>query len=241
MRCLLYHALSRERTRDPRQYTVPLSLFEEQMDFLARHRIPVLAVSQVVSGIAREKPFPRRAVCLTFDDGHSSVEDLAVPVLRKYRFPAAVFLVAESMGKNGFLGWEQARGMQAGSDIEIGCHGLTHRLLRGLSEPELEKETLEAKRRLEEGMGGAVALFAYPFGSFGSWDAGTLAALRRAGFHGAFTSVFGLNTSGANPLLLRRCRVSWQQEIPDFQRLLEGAYDWYAGIQRLQGSRPFAP
>ena len=236
VRCLLYHALVRNDRRDPGQYTVPVSLFEEQMAFLAQGGFTVHSGSQVVSTLLHGDPPPSKGICLTFDDGHPSMYELALPVLRRYRLPATAFLVAGEVGRNGSVSWEQARGLREAGQVEIGCHGLTHLLLRGLAQEELSRQTLEAKQRMEDKLGHAVPLFAYPFGSFGSWDSGVLAALERAKFLGAFTSVFGMNTVRSNRWLLRRCRVSWQEEMPAFRRLLEGAYDWYAWVQRLQGA-----
>ncbi|MEK6609597.1 MAG: polysaccharide deacetylase family protein [Gemmatimonadota bacterium] len=38
------------------------------------------------------RPFPERAVVITFDDGYRHVLRTALPVLRRYGLPAAVFL-----------------------------------------------------------------------------------------------------------------------------------------------------
>lgn len=87
------------------------------------------------------------------------------------------------------------------------------------------------------GLGRAVTLFAYPFGSYGAWDTAAVGAIQRAGFLGAFTTVFGVNTPSTDRFLLKRTRVSWTDDIPEFDRLLQGAYDWYTLVQRLQGLR----
>lgn len=236
VRCLMYHAIVRNGPLDPGQQNTPLKLFEEQLAFLAENDYRVIAGSRLVSGILRGEPFPPKSVCLTFDDGDRSLYELAFPVLERFRVPATAFLIAEPVGKEARVTWDEVRGMQSTPWLEIGCHSLTHRVLKGLPPDDLSRQTAGAKRRMEDHLRKPVPLFAYPFGSFGSWDRKTLSAVEQAGFQGAFTSVFGLTTARAHPFLLRRCRVSWRQEIPDFRMLLEGAYDWYAGVQRLQGA-----
>lgn len=230
----MYHAVVRQPQRDAPELTVPLELFEEQMRFLKENGYRVLPVSRLVSWILGGEALPPKSVCLTFDDGHRSLPALAFPVLERLRFPAAAFLVVEPADPETRVGWDEARRMRTAGLLEIGCHGLTHRILRGLPPEELEREIAHAKRVMEDRLGAEVPWFAYPFGSFGSWDRRVLPVLDRADFKAAFTSVFGLNTRAFHPFLLRRCRVSWRQQIPDFKMLLEGAYDWYAGLQRLQ-------
>lgn len=47
-----------------------------------------------------EGRLPPRTVCITFDDGYRSVHDLALPILKKFRLPATVFVTS------GFIGAE---------------------------------------------------------------------------------------------------------------------------------------
>jgi len=246
VRCLTYHSIVPDARDDPEQLTTPLGLFDEQIAFLAANGYYVEAASQVVARLARgESPAPK-TVTLAFDDGFADSYHLALPVLEKYRFPATVFLVTAALDGErapapGFrdgewLTWAQAREMQAGGLIDFGCHSATHRKLRGLGAEALRAETEGAKRRLENGLGRAVELFAYPFGSYGSWDAAARRAVERAGFLGAFTTVFGVNTPSTDRFLLRRSRISWCDEIPEFARMLRGAYDWYAFAQLLQAT-----
>ena len=244
MRGLAYHSIVRHAGQDPQQMTTPLDLFEEQMVFLASHGYHVERAVVVVERLRRGEPLPPRTIVLTFDDGFTDAYHLILPVLDRYQFPATCFVMPVALDgehrtlsdgwEGAYLTWEQARALKASGLVDIGCHGATHRNLRGLPPEVLAEEIDEAKRWLERGLDCAVSLFAYPFGSYGAWDEHVRSAVDRAGFVGAFTSIAGLNTSASDPLLLRRCRVSWCDEIPEFARLLDGAYDWYATVQRWQ-------
>ena len=244
VRCLSYHSIVEVSKNEPEQMTTPVGLFRKQMSFLAANGYLVEEAAKVIKRLSAGEPLEPKTVILTFDDGFANNYHLALPILIEHRFPATVFLMTAALdGKperlhntwvEEYLMWEQVREMQESSLICFGCHSATHRNLRGLRENELSEETEGAKHRLEDGLGRAVDLFAYPFGSYGSWDERVREAVERAGFLGAFTTIFGYNTVSIDRFLLKRSRVSWCDDIPEFDRLLQGSYDWYAFIQRLQ-------
>lgn len=64
--------------------------FENLMRFLARN-LDVLPLVQAVDLLLRGK-LPRRACCITFDDGYADNLTVALPILEKYHLPATVFV-----------------------------------------------------------------------------------------------------------------------------------------------------
>lgn len=246
VRCLSYHSIVTESQEEPNQMTTPVDLFQEQMSFLADNGYHVEEATEVVKRLSAGELLAPKTVILTFDDGFANNYHLAFPILVKHRFPATVFILTAALDREPerlynpwveeYLIWEQVHAMQESGLIHFGCHSATHRNLRGLPEDELCKETDGAKRRLEDGLGRPVELFAYPFGSYGSWDEVVRGAVERVGFLGAFTTIFGFNTPSSDRFLLKRSRISWCDEIPEFERILQGSYDWYAFIQWLQAS-----
>ncbi len=69
--------------------------------------------------------------------------------------------------------------------FEIGAHGLTHRTLYGLPQPEVEHEVRGSKAALEGILGSEVPMFCYPRGKF---DRRVSDQLKAAGFRGARTT-----------------------------------------------------
>ena len=247
VRCLTYHSIVEHDRREPDQMTTSVAQLRNHLKQLAAGGYRVRSASTVVAQLQREVAVEAKTVILTFDDGFADNYRLAFPVLREFDAPATFFVITAALdGERGklhnpcvadYLDWEQAGELQASGLIEFGCHTATHRTLRGLPASVLVDETEGAKRTLENRLGSAVTLFAYPFGSYGSWDAAAVEAVGRAGFAGAFTTVSGPITATSNLLSMKRCRVSWTDEGDEFDRLLRGAYDWYELVQRLQGWR----
>jgi len=67
-----------------------VTFFERFMAFLARH-FNVLQLSYAIE-LLKSGRLPKRACCITFDDGYADNLTVALPVLEKYRLPAAIFV-----------------------------------------------------------------------------------------------------------------------------------------------------
>jgi peptidoglycan/xylan/chitin deacetylase (PgdA/CDA1 family) len=78
-----------------------LDTFTWQMELLARC-FNVLPLREALAAIDAGR-VPPRAVCITFDDGYRSVHDLALPVLRRLKLPATVFVSSGYV--NGHTMW----------------------------------------------------------------------------------------------------------------------------------------
>ncbi len=165
---LMYHAFADGREARGR-YVVPVRRFRRQMAWLRLARYRVLSLDEYVRYRRRYEPPPARSVVITIDDGFQDA-GLALSVLRRYRFPAALFLVAGKVGGRcdwtdhpqlrgrPLLSWEEARGA-AGEGIAFGAHTLTHPLLPSLPLERVRDEVAGSRRAVESGLGYSVSLF----------------------------------------------------------------------------------
>jgi peptidoglycan/xylan/chitin deacetylase (PgdA/CDA1 family) len=199
-------------------YALSAELFERQIELLATEGWPVVSLSALADGV-----FPDRAVALTFDDGCDTDFRVALPLLRKRRFPAAFFLSPALVGHPGRLDWEQV-GELAAAGMQIGSHGLDHTLLTDLSDAELERQLASSKAQLETRLGREVDTLSLPGGTGG---ARALAVARRLGYRLVLGSRPGLVRSGALPAQLPRYAV----------RLSEGTEGFRAAIGQRLGFR----
>ena len=89
LRVLMYHKVN-DLPDNP--LTMPVSIFDEQMDQLRELDYTVVDLDAVLGHYVGGKPLPERAVLITFDDGYYDNLDNAAGVLRKYGYPAVLFV-----------------------------------------------------------------------------------------------------------------------------------------------------
>ena len=77
-------------------------VFETQMRFLKKH-YRIVSLEQICEGL-RERTATEPSVAITFDDGYRDVYHYAFPILREYKIPATVYLIADSVD-TGRVSW----------------------------------------------------------------------------------------------------------------------------------------
>jgi peptidoglycan/xylan/chitin deacetylase (PgdA/CDA1 family) len=103
------------------------------------------------------------------------------------------------------LSWRQLRCL-AGQGLSLAPHTATHPLLHRLPPEQAGAEAVASHRRLEQEIGAAPRVFAYPGGGH---NAEVVEVLRQARFELAFTTRRGGNRlAAADPLRLRRINIS---------------------------------
>ncbi|MEV6053096.1 polysaccharide deacetylase family protein [Streptomyces sp. NPDC052107] len=114
--------------------------------------------------------FPKGVVSVTFDDSHTSVHDLARPVMDPHGFPATSYNIADTIGAGGSLTLGKMRSLQDHSGWEMAGHAYAtsaHTASYGkLSAQQVDDDF----RRLREWLvsnGFTSEHFAYPHGAFG--------------------------------------------------------------------------
>lgn len=237
IRTLVYHNVTDNFVPDEwQQMTTPRDLFEEQMRYLAENGYKTLSAYETYKSLVSKTGIPSRSICITFDDGYRDNYRNAFPVLEKYGLKATIFLTTGFVGKRNtsteYLTWQDIDEMRKSKVFEIGCHSLSHRNLAGLESEDLTEEIGQAKRVTEDKNGGKIDTFAYPFGWQNAFDDKVINAVKDAGFSCAFTAIHGANTKQTDLFRLRRIRISWLNEIDEFQKVLRGSYDWYSIYQK---------
>jgi peptidoglycan/xylan/chitin deacetylase (PgdA/CDA1 family) len=94
LRILCYHAFSLqgESRFHPKLFMEPAT-FGKRLQWLRDHRYPVLPLSFALEALDKGT-LPRLATVITIDDGFHSVYSLAVPLLRRFQYPATVYVTS---------------------------------------------------------------------------------------------------------------------------------------------------
>ena len=180
---LLYHEL--RPTPSQYSYLVEPAVFQKHVDLFDRLR-------------RDENPGPWPE--LTFDDGHGSNLEYALPILQSRNLKARFFITVGWTGhKPGYMGWEELRLLhEAGQSI--GAHGWTHKLLTHCAEEELRTELGSARLLLEDKLGTAITTMSLPGGRY---NRRVLAACEEAGYTEVYTSIPRTEAVPIGPLVGR--------------------------------------
>ena len=84
---------------------IPPRLFDEQMAYLRKH-FSVLSFHELLQG-SQERSLPSNSVAVTFDDGYRDNYTFALPILKKYRIPATIFLTTGCIEKDQLLWFDK--------------------------------------------------------------------------------------------------------------------------------------
>ena len=236
LRVLMYHKVN-DLPGNP--LTMPVSLFDEQMDQLRQLGYNVVDLQAVLDHYVDRKPLPSQAVLITFDDGYHDNLDNAARVLRKYGYPAVLFVPIgylddrqplpheERLALRGILNrtidWDDLAALER-EGIRIESHGISHRPLADLEVDEAAREIAISKLRLEERLGRPVHAFSYVKGSEAHYKLVHLWLVRQAGYDVAFTAISGSNSPSTDPLQLRRYNIE-PYSARTFELVLAGACD----------------
>jgi len=142
--------------------------FDAQMAFLSKH-YHLVSEREVIDFFENNKKMPPYAAWVTFDDGYRDNYTNALPILKKYKVPATVFVTtgyinsAEATRDTLFMRWDDLYRLNK-EGVAIGAHTVTHPKLSQLSDEEIAREIAASKDDIEQKLNTGVVSFAYPFG-----------------------------------------------------------------------------
>ena len=209
----------------PSQLAVTPAAFEAQMDYLARNGYHVLPLARVMSFLERGEPIPRRSVVVTIDDGYRSTYDVAFPILRKYGFPATVFLYSDFVGAPDALTWPQMKEMETSGLVTIQPHSKTHSnlTLRLPGETDAKyRERIRTEvdtpiRQIQDRLAVPSLSYAFPYGDVNET---VVDLLKKQGVRVGVSVTPGGNGFFAYPFMLRRSMVFGSDSIDVFKSKL---------------------
>jgi len=184
--------------------TVSEKSFEYQMRFMKRHGFEVISFDDLVEGIKKGHQFARNTVVLQFDDGYEDNYKYAFPILKKYEFPAMVFLISDSIGKPDFLTWDEIKEMEKYNFL-AGAHTRHHVYLPRADLDKAKDEIEGSKKVIEDRLGHSINYFCYPSGGF-TEDVKRI--VKEAGYKAAVTTNRGKDRYNVDLYELKRIHMN---------------------------------
>lgn len=218
---LMYHSIGDNSVF----FTVNARNFEEQMFYLYNEHYHVISLAEFCNDLIK-KDIKAKTVVLTFDDGYADNFENAFPILKKYNFPATIFLVTSLVGERSqvrgvdfdYLNWGQIKEMHKSGLIDFEPHTVNHRKLSLLDKQEQTKEIRKSREIIETRLDKRCHFFSYPYGLY---NEDTLSILRDGGFTLSFSVEKGLVNYKNHPLRLPRNAINQDIEIRQFAGILE--------------------
>jgi peptidoglycan/xylan/chitin deacetylase (PgdA/CDA1 family) len=220
---LLYHHVGPFRPGTDPNLTVSPQRFESHLRWLAEHGYGTIAPSDWLEWIKNGRELPENPVLITIDDAYADLAEFALPVLRRYRMSAAVYVVTRHIG--GQNEWDRATGFGlqplmtapqiqywAANGIEFGAHSRTHPRLTEISSDRLAEEVEGSALDLARLLGAKPISFAYPHGA---WNEVVCEQVQRT-FPLGLTCDPGLNCLSTAPHLTHRAEVTPSDSMLDF-------------------------
>ncbi len=130
--------------------------------------------------------------------------------------------VPRSMGHDDCrpMTWDQLREMQA-AGMEIGSHGVSHRMLAKLPHADMLAEVACSKETLDRELAHPAEVISYPVGGSNSYNGEVVEAVRAAGYTMGCSYTTGRNAIPSGPeFALHRLPVERQMDIAWFDAML---------------------
>jgi peptidoglycan/xylan/chitin deacetylase (PgdA/CDA1 family) len=176
------------------KFSVDEDVFDAQMNLLKEEGYVPLTIRDALRRKA-SSTLPLQPVVITFDDGWRSQYDIALPILKRYNFPATFYIYTGVIGSPLFMTWQDLEDL-LNQHMEIGGHTKHHPRLTKINPRRYKEELLESKQTLEKRLHISVTDFAYPYGEYNDQ---VIKELKTYGYTSGRTSKKGITGSFDDP------------------------------------------
>lgn len=128
---IMYHHILKD-TKKSGPYIITPDEFEKDLKFIKNEGYTTVSVKNLIDYAESGVPLPEKPIMVTFDDGHLSYLEYAVPLLEKYNMCALVSVVGaytndytehpDRCVSYAYLSWDDIATLSESSHTEIGHH-----------------------------------------------------------------------------------------------------------------------
>jgi len=219
---IAYHKFSKTKAD---AMTVTENAFEQQMRFLKENGYRVITMDEFFGFLDFQSQIPKKSVVITMDDGWRSAYEIAFPILKKYGYPATLFVYTDLIFQSDkTLDWNLIAEMSK-NGIDVQCHSKTHRNLDRRESREsfreyfeaVKKELTESAKIVKRRLNKDVRYLAYPYGDTNHL---VVALVVKLGYQGAFTVERESNPFFVDPYRIKRSMIYGNFDLKDFENNL---------------------
>ena len=212
---LAYHDIGND-PENLTDYYVSAQLFRRQLEAAVRWGLKFVHLAELTDLVLAGEGVDGMAA-IVFDDSLVGVHHHAMPILLDLGLPATVFSVTARLGQSPPWWSGAARVMTeaevmeaAKNGLHVASHTRTHASLVAVRGTELDNEVRGSKSSLEDMLGQATDIIAYPYGHY---DGNVLTAVREAGYRAGYSFLNGRILPGMDPYKLPRLNMTSDQGL----------------------------
>ena len=161
---LIYHRFNEDKYPST---NIQMDVFKEQIEIIKRLNYNFYDPKNLEKNF--NTPKIEKKILITIDDAFSSFYEIAWPYLKKEKIPFILFVSTKSVGKNGYMTWNQIKELEKENTVYIGNHSHSHDYLVGLKNEEFMSDINTSSSIFKKKLGYNPIFFSYPFGEYSAF------------------------------------------------------------------------
>ena len=160
---LMYHRFNEDRYPST---NIQMDIFKQQIEIIKKLKYNFYDPKNLEENFHIAKT--EKKILITIDDAFSSFYEVAWPYLKKENIPFILFVSTETIGKNGYMTWDQIKELEKETTAYLGNHSHSHNYLVDLTNDDFISDIDASSSIFKEKLGYNPIFFSYPFGEYSS-------------------------------------------------------------------------
>ena len=160
---LMYHRFDENRYPST---NIQMNVFKQQIKIIRNLKYSFYDPKNLEKNFNTTKK--EKKILITIDDAFSSFYEIAWPYLKAEKIPFILFVSTQTVGRNGYMTWNQIKELEKETTVYIGNHSHSHHYLVDLKNKDFINDIDTATKIFNTKLGYNPIFFSYPFGEYSS-------------------------------------------------------------------------
>ena len=143
---------------------IRMDIFKQQVDIIYKYNLDFYNPINFEGEF--NVPKIKKKILLTIDDGFSSFYNNAWPYLKEKKIPFILFVSTETVGKHGYMSWDEIKEIEKEDFAFLGNHSHSHEYLIDYNFINFKKDIDRSINIFKKNIGYNPIFFSYPFGEY---------------------------------------------------------------------------
>ena len=157
----MYHRFNEDKYPST---NIQMDVFKQQIEIIKKFNYNFYDPNNLKENFYTTKKEKR--ILITIDDAFSSFYEFAWPYLKEEKIPFILFVSTKTVGKNGYMTWDQIIELEKETNTYIGNHSHSHDYLVDLKNNDFMRDIDTSILIFKEKLGYNPIFFSYPFGEY---------------------------------------------------------------------------